>query len=85
MTSPGEKGEYIATFYTHHAALVTQRALRALGHQARMMPVPRALSSSCGTCVRYFAGDPCVEQMHQDMEQVVRVAEDGYHTVVTNL
>ena len=44
--------EYIATFHTHLSALMTSRSLTGLGVQARMMPVPRKLSSSCGTCVR---------------------------------
>ena len=47
--------EYIATFHTHLSALMTSRNLTALGVRAQMMPVPRKLSSSCGTCVRYLA------------------------------
>ena len=82
MTSPGNPGEYIATFYTHHAALVTQRAMAKAGLKARMMPVPRALSSSCGTCVGYVADSPCLHLIHQDMEQVVRVRGEAYEVIV---
>ena len=35
-----------------------------------MMPVPRKLSSSCGTCVRYSAQDPNLSVMDEDMEAV---------------
>ena len=41
--------EYIATFHTHLSALITSRALTGRGVKAQMMPVPRKLSSSCGT------------------------------------
>ena len=62
--------EYIATFHTHLAALMTSRALTSRGVRARMMPVPRKLSSSCGTCVRYMAADPNLTAMDEDVEAV---------------
>ena len=62
--------EYIATFHTHLSALMTSRSLSALGIRAQMMPVPRKLSSSCGTCVRYFAEDPNLDAMDEDVEGV---------------
>jgi len=63
--------EYIATFHTHIAAMRTQRALASTGIQARLAPVPRYLSASCGTCVFFFAEVPCLEQMDYDVERVV--------------
>ena len=62
--------EYIATFHTHLSALMTSRSLTALGVRAQMMPVPRKLSSSCGTCVRYTAEDPYLNAMDEDVEAV---------------
>ncbi|MBR2308949.1 MAG: DUF3343 domain-containing protein [Oscillospiraceae bacterium] len=62
--------EYIATFHTHLAALMTSRNLTALGIRAQMMPVPRKLSSSCGTCLRYLAEDPMLSAMDEDVEAV---------------
>lgn len=62
--------EFIATFHTHLSALLTSRALTALGIQARMMPVPRKLSSSCGTCVRYLAEEEHLSAMDEDVEAV---------------
>ena len=47
--------EQIATFHTHLGALRFQRRLTNLGHEAAMAPVPRKLSASCGTCVRFDA------------------------------
>ena len=62
--------EYIATFHTHLSALLTSRSLTELGIRAQMMPVPRKLSSSCGTCVRYFSDSPNLEAMDADVEGV---------------
>ena len=62
--------EYIATFHTHLAALMTSRTLTGLGVKAQMMPVPRKLSSSCGTCVYYQAEAPHLSAMDEDVEAV---------------
>ena len=71
--------EYIATFHTHLAALMTSRSLTALGARAQMMPVPRKLSSSCGTCVRYHADDPHLTAMDDDVEAVYeRIGNEEY-------
>ena len=67
--------DYIATFHTHLAALKTHRALSKAGFTARMAPVPRKISSSCGTCVFYAAQDPCYELLDEDTEGVY--AADG--------
>ena len=65
--------DYVATFHTHLSALMTNRNLKAAGVDARMMPVFRKLSSSCGTCVVYKAAGPCLEQMDEDVEGVYEI------------
>ena len=71
--------EYIATFHTHLSALMTSRSLTALGIRAQMMPVPRKLSSSCGTCVRYFSEEPNLDAMDEDVEGVYeKIGGDEY-------
>ena len=71
--------EYIATFHTHLSALMTNRSLKALGIQAQMMPVPRKLSSSCGTCVRYLAEEPNLSTMDEDVEGVYeKIGKEEY-------
>lgn len=62
--------QYIATFRTHLSALLTSRALVEVGVKARMAPVPRALSSSCGTCVYYEAKDLRIDCLDRDAEAV---------------
>lgn len=64
---------YLATFHTHLAALLTHRALSGAGVEARMAPVPRKISSSCGTCVFYTADDPCLALLDRDTESVYRM------------
>lgn len=77
--------EYIATFHTHLSALMTSRALMALGVRAQMMPVPRKLSSSCGTCVRYFSEDPNLDAMDVDVEGVYeKINSEAYTLLMEN-
>ena len=44
--------QYIATFFSHFGAVRFQHLCAERGWQAQVRPVPRSLSSSCGTCVR---------------------------------
>lgn len=77
--------EYIATFHTHLAALMTCRNLNGRGAKAGMMPVPRRLSSSCGTCVRYQAEEALLEAMDADVEGVYEViGKDDYVLLMEN-
>ena len=77
--------EFIATFHTHLAALMTCRNLNGRGAKAGMMPVPRKLSSSCGTCVRYKAEDALLSAMDQDVEGVYEVTgKDEYVLLMEN-
>ena len=50
-----EMNEYIATFYSHFGAVCFKKACVSCGLPAVIMPVPRSLSSSCGTCVKFQA------------------------------
>ena len=76
--------EYIATFHTHLSAMRTQRALKGAGVLARLAPVPRILSTSCGTCVLYAAEEPLLHWMDADVERVLeRVSQDGTYCEIT--
>lgn len=77
--------QYVATFHTHVSALISFRTLTGRGVSARMAPVPRRLSSSCGTCVFYEADGPLLDAMDQDVEQVCRIdGEQSYTTLFHN-
>ena len=70
--------DFVATFHTHLSALMTERALKKAGFTARMAPVPRQLSSSCGTCVFYTAPDLCRDALDEDTERVYAVNGECY-------
>lgn len=71
---------FLITFYTHFDANVFMRKAKTLG-TAKLKPVPRALSSSCGTCVDFRPADTnfdpsTMEQM--EFEDFYQVLEEGY-------
>lgn len=70
--------EYIATFHTHLSAMLSFQALQQAGCKAKMQPVPRALSSSCGTCVRFSANNDCCELLDADAEALYAVQDGAY-------
>ena len=61
---------YIATFHTHLSALRSCAALKSRGISGRLAPVPRRISSSCGTCVFYEGEDMALEAMDRDLEAI---------------
>ncbi|MBQ6322489.1 MAG: DUF3343 domain-containing protein [Lachnospiraceae bacterium] len=63
---------YIATFYSHFGAMRCKKMCDETGIPARMMPVPRMLSSSCGTCVRMEAEDAGTLPRTEEMEQLAQ-------------
>ena len=74
--------EFIATFHTHADAILAHRTLSEEDVEARMMPVPRKLSSSCGTCVRYTAEKNFAEELKPaDFEAIYTVEGIGKYAV----
>ena len=84
--------EYIATFYTHFGAVSFNRKMKTKAGGVKMMPVPRALSSSCGTCVFFtlssekslredLSGEDFPVSGSPDLEAVYEVQEKGYRAV----
>ena len=51
------------------------------GMEAVIMPVPRNLSSSCGTCVRFACGEETLPEITEELEQIAEILEEGYRTV----
>ena len=70
---------FIATFYSHFGAVRFKRNCESLGIPVITMPVPRDLSSSCGTCARFEAKElPDYEQHKDELEKIVQVTDNGY-------
>lgn len=70
---------FLITFYTHFDANVFMRKAKTLG-TAKLKPVPRVLSSSCGTCVDFKTDedfDPSTLQ-NMEFEDFYQVLEEGY-------
>ena len=63
---------YIATFFSHFGAIRFGKQLKEMGLSGKLMPVPRRVSSSCGTCVKFEAeSDTAVHS--DDLEQLFLV------------
>ena len=78
--------QYIATFFSHFGAIRFQRLCTQLGWPAQLAPVPRSLSSSCGTCVLFQTAELAKKDLSQlitpELEQLV-LDENGYTFLYT--
>ena len=71
---------YIAAFFSHFGATRFRRLCQEKHVGVELMPVPRAISSSCGTCARFTEfplGDG--ETWPSEVEFVVEVPNDPVH------
>ena len=73
---------YIATFFSHFGAMQYFKALRNKGITARLMPVPRKISASCGTCVRY-EHDAAVDLEDCELDGVYVDADGVFERVIS--
>ena len=77
--------EYIVTFHTHFDALQYDRFLKKRGLKGKLQPVPRALSSSCGTCVKFTTQEPAAQNaefLEHDFEKMFKAEGKEYVLVV---
>ena len=71
-------GDYIATFFSHFGAMAFKKKCDKEGYPAVIMPVPRNLSSSCGTCVKFSGDEEKAKSWYSDeLEQLVKILENG--------
>ena len=77
--------QYIATFFSHFGAVRFQHLCVERGWQAQLRPVPRSLSSNCGTCVVFQAAalEAAESLQTPELEQLVLQCGDGYEVVYT--
>ncbi len=76
--------EFVATFHTHLSAMLSFQTLQNTGCKAKMQPVPRALSSSCGTCVRFSSEADCRDLLDADAEALYAVEDSSYRLLWQN-
>lgn len=83
MKSSSASRLYIATFYTHYGAQEFHRRQLKKDSSAHMMPVPRALSASCGICVAFEEEDTdsIRESNPEDLEGLYRYENNQFVTL----
>lgn len=75
---------YIATFYSQYGAVQFLKHASKHHIDCRLAPVPRVLSSSCGTCAHYSSDDWDTGFITKDLETIYETTKDGYETVFKN-
>lgn len=78
--------KYIATFYTHLSATLSQKNLIKNNINAILAPTPRVLSSSCSTCVKYKADSERKDLIDTDFEAIYSYDDekDAYIKIIEN-
>lgn len=64
--------------------MLSFQTLQNTGCKAKMQPVPRALSSSCGTCVRFSSEADCRDLLDADAEALYAVEDSSYRLLWQN-
>ena len=73
--------EYIATFYSHFGALSYSKGLKTLDINYKLMPVPRSLSASCGTCV-FYTHSAVVDAEDCELDSIYIKEKDAFSCVL---
>ena len=72
----------VITFYNHFGAVRYKKEAERSGWKVQLSPVPRSLSSSCGTCVLCDCGsDDPMQYITDEMEQIAVMENDRYRTL----
>ena len=80
--------EYIITFHTHYEAILCKRSLEGVAKEGvnlvKMIPVPRELSSSCGTAIKLETESSFDTAIFSSIEhdEVFMLGTDGDYSVV---
>ena len=75
--------KYIATFYSHFGAIRFKREAPEGVTNIELRPVPRDLSSSCGTSASFDASESFtfIADPTEEIEKIVAVMDGGYKTI----
>ena len=74
---------FIDTFYSHFGAIRFKREAPEGVTNIELRPIPRNLSSSCGTSASFEADESFtfMEDPTEEIEQIVAVTVEGYRTI----
>lgn len=74
--------DYLVTFFTHFDAMAYQHYLKQYQINGILMPVPRKVSSSCGTCLVFSSDETTLSTavliQQQDYAELFQVIEEKY-------
>lgn len=74
---------YLATFHTHFDAMKYIRFLKKRGISGTLKPVPRKVSSSCGTCAVFESPESVdVETFTKEDVEGFYLLEGDMHTLL---
>lgn len=75
--------EYIATVCSHFGAIKLKKILDKYNIVSKLSPVPRSLSSSCGTCVLYnFNKFYPEEKIIDDIDKIFQITENQNYKIL---
>lgn len=72
-----DDNQKIVTFHSHYGAMVFRKRY---GAGCTLAPVPRTLSSSCGTAA-FFSGDLDFSSLDENVEAVYLIEGNGYRKI----
>ena len=70
--------QYIATFHSHFGATRFHKTLRAQKVKCQLKPVPRRVSSSCGTCAVFDTDGDAARFASEDVDGIYREVDEGF-------
>ena len=73
--------KYFAAFYSHFGAMLYFKTLKKQDIPAKLMPVPRKISSSCGVCV-YYEHNCFIDMGDCELDSIYLETSDGLKCVV---
>lgn len=79
MGNDNQKVEFVATFYNHYGAMCFKKRV---GKGCYLAPVPRSLSSSCGTAAFFSSWKE--EYKSEEIEEVYKKNDNKYIKVFQN-
>jgi len=75
---------FVATFHSQYGAIQFRKHAKNLGIACKLAPVPRSLSSSCGTSAHYESISWDIGFCRKDLETVYEYCESGYNRVFSD-
>nr|WP_319475033.1 DUF3343 domain-containing protein [uncultured Sphaerochaeta sp.] len=76
--------QFIATFFSQYGAVQFLKHARIHKIPCRLAPVPRVLSSSCGTCAHYSYSEWDPGFLMKDLESIYKVSGSRYDLIYGN-